>query len=81
MAKLSISDLDIALLNQLGYTADNFSKQNFSQSKLEQLYADVLTYYSNNGYPFAKVYLDSIELNNENITAHLAIKKRSIISY
>ena len=76
--KLVVNDADDALLNALGYHPENFNKQNFSPDKLEQLYNDVLNYYSNNGYPFAAVFLDSLQINNNFITAHLAIKKGAL---
>ena len=76
--KLFLDDADDALLNALGYHPENFNKQNFSPDKLEQLYNDVLNYYSNNGYPFAAVFLDSLQINNNFITAHLAIKKGAL---
>ncbi|MEP6683564.1 MAG: hypothetical protein ABJA35_09900 [Parafilimonas sp.] len=76
--KLSVDDSDYTLLNSLGYHSENFSKQNFSSVKLEQLYNDVLNYYSNNGYPFATVFLDSIQIINNLITAHLAIKRGAL---
>jgi len=54
--KLYVSDSNYALLNSLGYNTNNFSSQNFSPAALQQLYNQVLNYYSNNGYPFASVF-------------------------
>ncbi|HVX26379.1 MAG TPA: POTRA domain-containing protein, partial [Parafilimonas sp.] len=71
--KLSINDSNKILLSSLGYNTDNFIKQNFSTAKLEQLYNDVINYYSNNGYPFSTIYLDSISINDNKISAHLNI--------
>jgi len=71
--QLSISDTDKVLLSSLGYNADNIIKQNFSATKLEQLYNDVINYYSNNGYPFATIFLDRIFINATKISAHLSI--------
>lgn len=43
---------------------------------IEQLPIDVLNYYQNNGYPFAKIYFDSIKIDEKNsITASLKIDK------
>jgi outer membrane protein assembly factor BamA len=71
--KLVINDTGKALISSLGYNADNIIKQNFSSVKLEQLYNDVINYYSNNGYPFATVFLDSIFINDNKISARLNI--------
>lgn len=75
--KLFINDSNKILLSSLGYSAENFTKQNFSAAKLEQLYTAVINYYSSNGYPFAVVFLDSIFLNNNKISARLTIKPNS----
>ncbi|MBV9962353.1 MAG: hypothetical protein JO072_08905, partial [Parafilimonas sp.] len=75
---LSVNDSDYVLLNALGYNMNNFSKQNFSSEKLEQLYNDVLNYYNNNGYPFANIFLDSLKITDNNITAHLKIKSGAL---
>jgi outer membrane protein assembly factor BamA len=76
--KLSVSDSNHALLNLLGYNIENFSKENFSSVKLEQLYNDVLGYYNNNGYPFANIFLDSIVLDHNNISAYLVIQHNAL---
>jgi outer membrane protein assembly factor BamA len=72
--KLSVNDSDKTLLFSLGYNTENFMQQNFSAIKLQQLYNDVINYYSNNGYPFATIFLDSILINDNKISAHLNIK-------
>ncbi len=73
--KLSVNDSDKILLSSLGYHAENITKQNFTFAKLEQLYSDVNNYYTNSGYPFSTIFLDSILINDNKISAHLAIKK------
>lgn len=75
--KLFISDSNKILFSSLGYSPENFTKQNFSVVKLEQLYTAVINYYNSSGYPFAVVFLDSIFLNNNKISAHLNIKSNS----
>ena len=76
--KLSVNDSDKILLSSLRYDAENFTKRNFSALKLQQLYTDVIDYYSNNGYPFATIFLDSVQINNNEISAHLNIKPGTI---
>ncbi len=72
--KLSINDSNKTLLASLRYNAESFSKQNFTALKLQQLYNDISNYYSNNGYPFATIFLDSVQINDNKISAHLNIK-------
>ncbi|MBS1745050.1 MAG: BamA/TamA family outer membrane protein [Bacteroidetes bacterium] len=72
---MTVSDSDNIFLQSLGYNLNDFHKQNFSPAILEELYNDVLQYFSNQGYPFAAIYLDSILINHQNISAHLVIQK------
>src|SRR6478735_3414527 len=76
--QLVINDTDNSLLNTLGYDAKQFTGQDFSTVQLGQLYSDVLNYYSNNGYPFANVFLDSIQIDNNAVAAHLAIQPNGL---
>jgi outer membrane protein assembly factor BamA len=77
--QFSVSDSDYVLLNSLGYTTEKFNRQNFSPIKLEQLYNDVLNYYNNNGYPFSEwIYLDSVNISNNNIAARVSIKRGAL---
>ena len=71
---LSVNDSNNILLSSLGYHRENFDLQNFSQAKLEQLYNDVLDYYSNNGYPFVTIFLDSIVINTNKLSARLNVQ-------
>ncbi len=71
--KLSINDSDKNLVVSLGYNLEKITQQNFSAAKLEDIYNAVIDYYSNNGYPFAKVFLDSLSIINNKISAHLNI--------
>ena len=63
------------LLDSLGYNAAMFLQKPFQQNLLEKMYNDVLEYCSNNGYPFANIFLDSIKINDEKISANLNIDK------
>lgn len=58
---------------QLPSEVNNISIQSKS---IEQLPTEILTYYQNNGYPFAKVYFDSVQIDEKNnIIASLKIDK------
>ncbi len=76
--QLRISSEDKMLLSSLGYDSTDFDDKNFSQEKLEKLYDDVLNFYSNNGYPFAHITLDSIHIINNDISANLVLQKGNI---
>lgn len=70
---IEINEKDWSTLNNLNYTKTTFARKPFQQQKLTEVYNDVLTYFANNGHPFAKVFLDSISLNNNKISARLNI--------
>ncbi len=73
--QLTINDSDNIFLQTLGYNPAGFGNKNFSTTLLENIYNDVLQYFSNHGYPFATIFLDSINITGNNINAHLVIQK------
>ena len=75
---LNINQADWPLLNQLGYNSSSFSNKPFDQQKVTLVYNQLLDYFSKNGYPFAKLYLDSIELNDGLINAKLQVDKGAL---
>jgi outer membrane protein assembly factor BamA len=70
---LSVDEKDWNVLNQLGYSSKSFNNKPFDQQKVTAVYNKLLDYYSNNGYPFAQVSLDSIQISNDRISAALYI--------
>ena len=44
-------------------------------SQVQQWQEKILNYLENNGHPFAKVYLDSLQLDNEKVSAQLKLDK------
>ncbi|MEP6513242.1 MAG: hypothetical protein ABJA79_05205, partial [Parafilimonas sp.] len=75
---LDINENDWITLNTLGYYKETFQSKPFQQQKLVSMYNDVLDYFANNGYPFAKVFLDSISFINNKIKATLYIDKGNL---
>lgn len=72
--QLTVSEQDWPVLNQLGYS-NSFNNKPFDQQKVTAVYTKLLDYYSNNGYPFAQLSLDSIVIKDDFITAKLNIDK------
>jgi outer membrane translocation and assembly module TamA len=70
LGDLRITKDDASYLQILGY---NQSQMNIVQYQVFQ--NRLLDYFENNGYPFAKVQLDSIEIINKKINATLLIDK------
>ena len=62
-----------ALIPKKIFRSNSATSQNFKPGEIQQLQARLLNFYENNGFPFAKVYLDSIKLINNRIFATLKI--------
>ena len=62
-----------ALIPKKIFRLNSATSQNFKPGEIQQLQARLLNFYENNGFPFAKVYLDSIKLINNRIFATLKI--------
>ncbi|CAN5679199.1 hypothetical protein BH10BAC2_BH10BAC2_03060 [soil metagenome] len=73
--QLTVAEQDWPVLNQLGYSSTFFNNKPFDQQKVTGVYTKLLDYYSNNGYPFAQLALDSITIKENLITAKLNIDK------
>lgn len=73
--QLNVSPQDWPVLNQLGYNSSSFNNKPFDQQKVTAVYNKLLDYYSNNGYPFVQLSLDSISIKEDLISAKLNIDK------
>ena len=67
--------VDVPALEGSGYNITPFNKKVFKLNEWQTLQQRLLTYYENNGYPFAKVYLDSVQIINQSISALLKVDK------
>ncbi len=74
-AKLNTSAIPQELLNATGYRDKNFNEQPLNFVAIQQLQQHLLDKLENSGYPFATVYLDSFDLQNEGISAVLKLDK------
>lgn len=69
--QLHISGIEKPALAVAGYMEKNFSNRPVNFSQLQLLQQRLLNYYEKNGYPFAAVFLDSIQLDNDKMIATL----------
>lgn len=74
-ALLNTSAVPQELLNAAGYRDKNFKQQPLDFAAVQLLQTRLLDKLENTGYPFANVYLDSFNLQQEGITAILKIDK------
>jgi len=70
-----VSAEDRKILEQIGWNRKTIQNKALDIGQLERLQERLLEYFDNNGYPFAKVSLDSISLLNDEFSAKLAINK------
>jgi len=63
------------LLEAIGWNEKQFTGNITDLNLILQSQEKILTWYENNGYPFAKVYFDSIQIEEGNITAQLKTEK------
>ena len=73
--QLRTNNIDKSLLSKVGYAAKNFAEKPLNIPEIDLLKERLLTYYENEGFPFAAVYLDSIAINDDKISASLMVNQ------
>jgi outer membrane protein assembly factor BamA len=74
-AQLDASRVEPSLLESVGWREKAFAGQPMDFSQVSQWQDRILNWLENNGHPFAKVYLDSLQLDNEKVWAQLKVDK------
>lgn len=74
-ADIDTKQIDAELLNAVGWRENVFTNKTMDFEQLKTWQEKMLVYLENNGYPFAKVYLDSIQIEEEKISALLKADK------
>ena len=74
-ALLDAKGVDPAILNAIGWRERSFTGKPMDFSQVRSWEEKILNHLENNGHPFARVYLDSIDLNGENVSALLKVDK------
>lgn len=73
---IAISNEDAYLLAQIGINDNWYKSKPINPQLIENVQKRILNYFLNNGYPFATIAFDSIQLlSQESIAAKLSIKK------
>ncbi len=73
--QLDASQIDPSVLQAVGWRDKIFTEKPMDFSQVQQWQEKILGYMENNGYPFSKVYLDSLQIDNEKIWAQLKLEK------
>jgi outer membrane protein assembly factor BamA len=74
-AVLDISKIEPSALSAAGWRESQFSNKLMDFSQLQGLQNGILNYYENSGHPFARIYLDSIKIEQEKVYASLNANK------
>ncbi len=75
VASISISDEDQRLVEQSGWNMRSLQSKPLTTAHISAFQSGILNYLENNGYPFARLQLDSIVFNNEKMAAKLKIEE------
>jgi outer membrane protein assembly factor BamA len=74
-AQLETKQIDPSVLQAVGWRDKTFSDEPMDFLKVQQWQEKILTFMENSGHPFAKVYLDSLQIENEKVWAQLKLEK------
>jgi outer membrane protein assembly factor BamA len=73
--RLQTNGISPELLSSAGYRERNFNNQPLDYASLQRLQQRLLDQLENSGYPFAEVYIDSLQLNGTGVEARLSINR------
>jgi outer membrane protein assembly factor BamA len=73
--KLNIDSIDKKLLDAIAWKKKSGTNQSISFHQVQTMQEKMLDYLENNGYPFAKIILDSIEMQEDGLYAMLRIDR------
>jgi outer membrane protein assembly factor BamA len=74
-AQLDVKYVEPSLLDAIGWRDKMFSNTPMDFSQVHLVEEKMLNQLENNGYPFAKVYLDSLQLEGDKVSALLRLNK------
>ncbi|HET9056841.1 MAG TPA: POTRA domain-containing protein [Chitinophagaceae bacterium] len=77
-AQLHISQSEIKVLENLNLSQKYFLNQPLNIEQLQAVERKLLDYYEDIGFPFARIWLDSVLFNDENVSGNLRIDRGPI---
>lgn len=75
LAYVDTRTVDKKALEQAGWNEKSLFNKPFNPEQTRQVQERLLEYFENSGYPFAKIQLDSFQIDKERLSAHLKIDK------
>lgn len=77
-AYLKAGNVDEGVLSQVGFREKIYQNKSIYFKEVKKIQESLIRYYENNGYPFASVKLDSIEIRGAEIAAVLKLSKNQL---
>lgn len=74
-AYLKKGNVDEGVLSEIGFREKIYTNKPFHFKDVKRIQEKLITYFENNGFPFASVKLDSIVISADNISAQLKLTK------
>ena len=74
-AQIDTRQIDPSILDAIGWREKTFTDQPMDFAQVNDWQNKILAYMENNGYPFARIYLDSLQMDNEKVWAQLKLDK------
>lgn len=74
-AHIKTKPVDAQILESAGWNEKHFSGKELQYQQFQASQQQLLNYMENNGYPFAKIFLDSISIDNNELTGILKIDR------
>lgn len=79
--KLHPGNVEEPVLNQTGYKEKLYTNTRLNYTEFDRFMKKVVTYYENNGFPFARIQLDSVYIEGNSIEATLRVQKNQLMVY
>ena len=76
-AKISRGNLEPTLAAKIGINQKSFANKNFKYKEIAFKLEQIITYYENNGFPFASAKLDSVQFTDNNMSASINVQKNN----
>lgn len=74
-ARLNVDSIDKKLLEAVGWNAKNTGNKPVSFQQVQTMQQKMLDYLENNGYPFAKIVMDSVTIDGGALYANWRVRK------
>ena len=73
--RLKTDSIEKKAIDESGFIEKNFNNGQVNFAEIQQIKERVLNYYEKNGFPFASVYLDSLQLQGHTIEGTLKVNR------